>query len=306
MLRPQANRPMTPASELMGHALRSVAVGWGVLAAVSGMCLAEEARPAALVPPTFEQLASNVVARSKWERTQNTTAQFTFGKSRVFEEFDSKGRLEDSKRSRQEWFPIDGKPFARLVERNGQPLTDKERKAEEEREAAVRAGQKPARSPEASKRDKEWQFTEEMLARYTFKVTGQEIVRGRPAWVVEFAPRSKDLPVRNLPDRVANKVAGKVWVDAEDWELARMKFWLTDEVSLIGGIVGVLRRFELLLERTRVEPNAWLPTIVDFNMAGRELLVSKRIHYREDAKDFKRVMPAPAVAAPNTTPAGGQ
>jgi len=243
-------------------------------------------------PPTFEQLASNVVARSKWERTQNTTAQFAFSKRRVFEEFDSKGKVTDSKQSRQEWFPIGGTPFARTIEKNGQPLTEKERKAEEEREAAVRAGKKPARAPEASKRDKEWQFTDEMLARYTFKVTGQETVRGRPAWVVEFAPRGKDLPVKNLPDRVANKVAGKVWVDAEDWELARMKFWLTDEVSLIGGIVGVLRKFELLLERARVEPDAWLPTVVDFEMAGRELLVSRRIHFREDAKDFRRVAPA--------------
>jgi hypothetical protein len=262
--------------------------------------------PVRPVPPTFEQLASNVVARSKWERTQNTTAQFTFGKTRLMEEFDSKGKVEERKQSRQEWFPIDGKPFARLVERNGQSLTEKERKAEEEREAAVRAGKKPVRSSETSKRDREWQFTDEMLARYTFKVSGQEMLRGRPAWVVEFAPRSKDLPESKLSDRVANKVAGKVWVDAEDWELARMKFWLTDEVSLIGGIVGVLRQFELLLDRTRVEPNAWLPTAIDFHMSGRELLTNKRLHYREEAKDFKRVAPAPAVAAPNAVPAGGQ
>ena len=124
--------------------------------------------------------------------------------------------------------------------------------------------------------------------------------------LVEFAPRSKDLPVNKVTDRVANKVAGKVWVDAEDWELARMKFWLTEEVALIGGIVGVLRKFELLLERTRLEPNAWLPTTVDFAMAGRELLTNKRVHYSEEAKDFKRVAPAPAVVAPNPVPAGSQ
>ncbi|PAW86000.1 MAG: hypothetical protein B9S33_08860 [Pedosphaera sp. Tous-C6FEB] len=244
------------------------------------------------VTPTFEQLASNVVARSRWERTQSTTAQFTFKKWRAFEEFDGKGKLEERKQSRQEWLPINGVPFARLVERNGQPLTDKERKLEEEREAAVRAGKTPVRSPEASKRDKEWQFTDEMLARYTCKVTGQEVVRGRPVWVVEFTPRSADLPVNKLADRVANKVAGKVWVDAEDWELARLQFWLTDEVTLIGGVVGVLRKFGMTLERTRIEPGAWLPTVVDFEMSGRELLTNKRVHYREEATDFKRVAPA--------------
>ena len=273
---------------------QSPAAGLVILVSSFALCsvsFAGEVLPAAPAPPTFAQIASNVVARSKWERTQNTTAQFTFGKLRVLEEFDSNGKVTDRKQSRQEWFPINGTPFARTVEKNGKPLTDKERKAEEERAAAVRAGKKPARSPDATKRDKEWQLTDEMLARYTFKVTGQETVRGRPAWVVEFEPRSKDLPVNKLPDRVANKVAGKVWVDAEDWELARLKFWLTEEIIFIGGVAGVLRKFELLLDRARVEPNAWLPTTIDFDMAGRELLTNKRLHFREEAKDFKRVAP---------------
>ncbi len=254
----------------------------------------------AVTPPTFEQLASNVVARSKFERTQNTTAQFAFTKLRVLEELDGKDKVTDSKQSRQEWFPINGSPFARTVERNGRPLTEKERKAEAEREAAVRAGKKPARSPEATKRDKEWQFTDEMLARYRFTVTGPELVRGRPAWVVEFAPRSKDLPVKQIADRVANKAAGKVWVDAEDWEVARLKVWLTEELTFIGGVAGVLRKFELLLDRTRIEPNAWLPTAIDFEMAGREFLVNKRVHYREEAKDFKRAAPVPRAVEANS------
>lgn len=248
-----------------------------------------------VVPPTFEQISSNVVARSKFERTQNTLAQFSFNKLRVLEELDSKDKVTERKASRQEWFPINGAPFARTVERNGKPLTEKERKAEADREAAVRAGKRPARSPEATKRDQEWQFTDEMLARYAFTVTGQEMVRGRAAWVVEFAPRSKDLPVKQITDRVANKVAGKVWVDAEDWEVARLNVWLTEELTFIGGVAGVLRKFELLLDRTRVEPNAWLPTAIDFQMAGREFLVNKRLHYREEATDFKRVAPAPTL-----------
>jgi hypothetical protein len=100
------------------------------------------------------------------------------------------------------------------------------------------------------------------------------------------------LPVNKLTDRVANKVAGKAWVDAEEWELARLQFWLTDEVTLIGGVVGVLRKFGMTLERTRIEADAWLPTVVDFEMSGRELLTNKRVHYREEATDFKRVAPA--------------
>jgi hypothetical protein len=52
----------------------------------------------------------------------------------------------------------------------------------------------------------------------------------------------------------------------------------------------------MLLERTRVEPGAWLPTLLDFNMAGREVMVNKRIHFHEEAKGFKRVTPAPKPA----------
>lgn len=249
-------------------------------------------------PPTFAQLSSNVVARSKWEHTQHTAAQFLFSRVRVLEEFDAKGKVTERKQSRQECFPINGVPFARLIQKDGRLLNEKESKAEEEREAAVRSGKKPARSAEASKRDKEWQFTDEMLARYTFKITGQEIVRDRPVWVVEFAPRSKDLPVNKVTDRVANKVAGKLWVDAEEWEVARLKFWLTEEVTVVGGVAGVLRKFEMTLDRARIEPGTWLPTMLDFEMAGREVMVNKRLHYHEESKNFKRATPAPKPAEP--------
>lgn len=242
-------------------------------------------------PPTFAQLASNVVARSKWERTQNTSAQFQFSRIRVLEEFDAKGKVTDRKQSRQECFPINGVPFARLIQKDGRFLNEKESKTEEEREAAVRAGKKPAHSPAPTKRDKEWQFTDEMLARYSFKITGQEIVRDRPVWVVEFAPRGKDLPVKQVTDRVANKVAGKLWIDAEEWEVARLKFWLTEEVTIIGGVAGVLKKFEMTLDRNCLEPGKWMPTILDFEMAGRELMVNKRLHYHEESKNFKRATP---------------
>lgn len=276
----------------------SLVIGHWILGILLGPFAANAATNAP-TPPTIAQLASNVVARSKWERTQNTMAQFAFNKARDLAEFDGNGKVTQRKQSRQECFPINGVPFARLSEKDGRPLTDKERKAEAEREAAVRAGKSTVRSPEVSKRDKQWQFTDEMMARYTFKITGQEMVRERAAWVVEFAPKNKDLPVKTMPERVANKVAGKVWVDAEDWELARMKFWLTEEVSLIGGVVGVLRTFALTLERTQVEPGAWLPSVVDFEMSGREVLVNKRLHYREDATSFKRAVPVPAPPAPS-------
>ena len=251
-----------------------------------------------ITPPTFEQLSSNVVARSTWDRSQNTAAKYLFSRIRVLEEFDAKGKITDHKQSRQECFPINGVPFARLIQKDGQLLNEKETKVEEEREAAVRSGKKGGRSADGSKRDKPWQFTDEMLARYTFKITGQELVRDRPAWVVEFTPRSKDLPVKKPTDRVANKVAGKLWVDTEEWEVARLKFWLTEEVTVVGGVAGVLRKFEMTLDRTRLDPNAWMPTILDFEMAGREVMVNKRLHYHEESKNFKPVPAAKAEPKP--------
>ena len=61
---------------------------------------------AAPTPPAFAVLASNVMARSKWERTQNTTAQYAFTRARVFETFDGKDKLTERKQSGQECFPI--------------------------------------------------------------------------------------------------------------------------------------------------------------------------------------------------------
>ena len=252
--------------------------------------------------PGVEMLFSNVIARATSEKKRDVASQYTYTRTKATEELDDKGRVKELQEKTHQFIQINGRPFARLVAVNGKPLAGKELKAEEERERKAResttaaAPAKPAAkatAPAAPKKD--YSLTPEMFERFLFTVTGLEKVNGRDAWAITFAPRSKDLPIKQLKDRVVNKIAGKIWIDSEENELARVEIGLTDSVSLVGGIVGTLRKFDFALQRIRAEGGAWFTGRSDLTVDGREVVLTRRLRFREETSDIKKV---PAVESP--------
>jgi hypothetical protein len=266
-----------------------------ILAGLAGNAGAGEAvdsRPGDLPAP--ETLLSNVVARAATVSTQGFRTQFTYTKLRATEELDSKGKVTEKQEKITELVPVNGRLLSKLVSENGKPATAKQRKAEEELDRRVRA--EPAPEPKAGKPapnpKREFAVTPELFDRFTFTTEGREKVNGRDAWVLAFAPRSADMPVKKFADRIVNKVAGKVWIDVEESELARAEVKLTGRVELVGGVIATMKRFDLVFEQTRFDGGAWFNTLTEANVEGRQLVVNKRVHYIEKASDFKRVAPA--------------
>lgn len=245
--------------------------------------------------PSPAELLTNLLARAALVSTQGYRTQFTFTKVRVTEELDSKGKVTEKQESAFEVVPVNGRLFSRLVSENGKPATAKQRKAEEERERKLRAAAPPdpaaGKSPANSKRD--YSVSPELLERFTFATTGREIVNGRDSWVLTFEPRSADLPVRKTADRFLNKVAGKVWIDAAEHEIARIEVRLTDRVDLVAGIIASLKKFDMRFEQRRLESGAWFNTLTEASIEARQLVMNKRVHFTEKSGDFKKVA-APA------------
>ena len=277
---------------------------------VAGLRLpAGEVSPAPGVAPvpTVEALISNVIARVAWVKQQNVAGQYTYTRTRTMEDFDDQGRLKDSQEKTFRFFPLNGFPFARLISVNGKPLSAKELKAEQEREQKARtvaaAGGRPALAAEVAPK-KEYALTPDMFDRFRFTVTGREQINGRDAWRVTFAPRGKDLPINGLKDRVINNLSGRIWIDAEEYELVRSELMLTAPVSLVGGIVGTLRKFDYSLHRVRAEGGAWFVGRSQVQIEGREVVRNRHVRVRVEEKEVQRVA-TPADAASRPTVAGG-
>ena len=174
-------------------------------------------------------------------------------------EFDGSGEVAEETRVEWESIPIDDGRFSRRVAIDGRPLTEEERAREAEREAAFRTRLRRLRAGEIEPEQNENAivFDEELVARYDLTLDGEEPLRNRPSHRIAFAPRAGDLPVRRAIDRALNRARGRIWIDRETREVARLEFQLIDRVRLWWGLVGTIHHFRGSLDRGPVLDGIW-------------------------------------------------
>jgi hypothetical protein len=246
----------------------------GLFAAVSGDCL------------TAEQIMRKAVARAESIRGANRQANYSYTKFAVTEEFDGKGHLKEKKEKVLQFEA----GYGRLsdLKLNGRTLRGAEFRKQDE--AALQARQEVTDS-KSTRRDDNWEkyITAELVAKYSFKQVGEEMVNGRMAYILDFEPASPNLPVNHFIDRLTNRLGGKVWIDEEDFEIARAQIALRSEVSLWRGVLGNLRKCNFTVERSRVDDKVWFNTLTNGEFEGRKLLEATRVRTRSESSNFRKV-----------------
>lgn len=245
--------------------------------------------------PRAEDVIRKAIERAKWSDAQKFDGKFTYTQRTTVDELDSKEKVKKHEVRLYHVLPIEGEPYARLMEKDGRALAASEQKQEQEREQKFRQRQAERKRKKAEKKDNEdVKFDENLAAKYHFEVTGRETLNGRPALVLTFEPRSKDLPARRKIDRLLNHVAGRVWIDEQDSELVRVDLHLAENVTAWGGLLASVRKFFLRFEQSKVDDTAWLPSFVDGYVDGRILVRSLHLKIRQENSNFRRVTPAAA------------
>jgi len=251
------------------------------LIAGTGLFAAPAQLPAEL---TADQIVQRALTRAQWVQELKRHTNYSYQKTTVVEELDGKGRVKTSKEKLLQF--ESGVSTLKELKRNGKtvPLPSKR----EQETEAVADRQHVTKSPR-TRRDDNWSeyLNKELTARYTFKLVGREDVAGRPAYVLTFQPRSDNLPVKQITDRLLNHLGGKVWVDAREFEVARAEIDLLDEVTMWGGVLGAMKKFSFDVERTRVD-DVWFNRVSNFEMEGRKLLDGTRIRVKSEASNFRK------------------
>ena len=120
-----------------------------------------------------------------------------------------------------------------------------------------------------------------LAKRFQFTLAGRETLNGRPSVVVDFKPASDHLPVNSFAENFINKTAGRIWVDEEDFAIAQAKLHLTEQVNVLGGIIGPVSKFTFELTRLRTPEGYWFARNMDWHVEGREVWVNRIIDYHE-------------------------
>ena len=235
-------------------------------------------------------LSAGEVIQKAVRRAQGADARpgqesYTYTKVTLTEELDANGKVKEHKEKVYQASFQGGSTHLKLLEVNGRPPAAADVKKQSENELSARQLLGPTKSGEAASRENV--LTPELAARFDFKLIARTDINGRAAYQVAFQAKNPEPPVHRIADRLLNRISGTVWIDAEEFEVARADIQLRSEVTLLGGVIGSLKKLAYTVTRTRVSDGVWLNSFSSGDFEGRKLLDSMRIKTKSQASNFR-------------------
>lgn len=283
--------------------------------------------PAWTAPFTVEELIRRVAKAQR--AADDGILSYTFDERYVEISWDKKGRPKDvetrvyyhlsgenGEEGTRALAFVDGRPATEEEKRKAAEDDAKGRKQRMERRAAERA-----KSPPKPRGDDEDPMVgarrlSELIGKYDYRFLGEDVVEGRPVYLLEFEPKA-GLSASSLSERALNALAGRVTVDAVDFQILAVEARLTTGVKVGGGIAANVKQATISYAAQRLTPTRWFPCVVDVRLQGKTALffrldTSVRFelsNYRTFAVDtesrVEREGEAPAAEPPTPPPAGG-
>jgi hypothetical protein len=172
--------------------------------------------------------------------------------------------------------PLEGTPYERLIGRNGSPLSpDAESRENRKYEKALTERENESPAEHASrlhKYESDRAFIEEIPEAYNFSLVGEEVVEGRPAWVVQVTPRAGFVPSTPRAAMLQH-IGGKLWIDKEELRWAKAEAQVIDHVSLAWILARIGPDTHFSVQQSRLPGGFWVPKCITIWGTARILMV---------------------------------
>jgi len=161
---------------------------------------------------------------------------------------------------------IKGSPYNKVIAENDRPLSPEDQKKEEEKlRREIEKRNKESESDRTERisryqqeRNQDHELMREMTDAFVYKLTGEQTIRNRPAYVLEanpkpgFEPKSRDA-------RVLTGMKGKMYIDKATYQWAKVEAEVIKPVSFYGFLAKVEPGTRFVLEQAPVRSGLWLP-----------------------------------------------
>lgn len=208
-------------------------------------------------------------------------------------EFDSSGKQTSHTSLHLLREELEGFIVTRAIEKDGKPIPEAERKANEDkirkRIAELKSMPADKRKAEKKKDDDEDQWITEFPEALDFKLVGEESREGRTLLVMDCYPRPGYQP-KNMQARVFEKMKGRVWVDKTDQELAKAEAEVFDTVNIGFGVLGrVEKGTRFSLSRKPIAEKLWAADSQGFKFNARVMMFKHmNQEIRIQSSDYKK------------------
>lgn len=196
-------------------------------------------------------------------RNDEKAEQYTYVQDNAWFAPGKNGEFKQSRSETLEVIFIEGLTYRKLVARNGKPIDAKE-KAKVEKEMRQTAEQRrkhraPAEGGGITNGHSNVDFGSdaELLTLFDNRVTGEEEIGGRKAWVIESTPQESRIPANKHEKDLAN-LTKKFWID----ELENAK--LRTVYTVIGDYIFLKPGSTMTIEFQKINQDVWQPVLAVF------------------------------------------
>lgn len=275
----------------MSRRLLRFCLWWlSLFAALAGSSAEPVTSPPPLGPnPDAEQILSRFLERSRGLPDRVAAQRHACLRRTVTEELTAEGGVKSRKEREFEVELIGEKQHLHLLRLDGRLPNDRETKRETGKETEMKK-KYGERQDKARSHGPDF-IDERIVQRYHFVTNGVETIRGRKTFVLRFHPKV-GLEAKETADRALNRLAGKIWIDAEEFELVRLDAHLDQPLTMMGGIVANVERLEFEIDRERLADGFWFNTHFGSYAEGRKLFSGFRAKTRIDQDHFRPLKPA--------------
>jgi len=191
---------------------------------------------------------------------------------------DSDGALKSDDVDVSRTILVNGVPFQQLLEHNGQPPSAEEERKQKEKLDKLKRETEPQRAERLRNQlEGDTSLVREVPKAFDFQLVGEEVVNGRPAYVLQATPHA-GYHGQGKYSKMFSRVEGKLWVDKQDLGWIKVDGQVIQPFSMGLFLLRLLRGSQIKMELTRLDDGN-LGTGTRRSASGRENL------FREEPRD---------------------
>jgi hypothetical protein len=206
------------------------------------------------------------------ERSWEARDHYTYLERNEDRRLDSLGQVKSENVDVTRMILVNGARFEQLMEHNGElPSAREQKKLDQDLEKLKH--ETPAEKTERLRKDQENRsFLRDVLEAFDFHLIGEEVLGGRPAYVLQATPHP-GYHARGKYGKIFSNVEGRLWVDKQDFGWIKVDGQVTQSFSMGLFVARVQRGSHIILEQTNVGDAVWVPKRLEVRASARILFL---------------------------------
>lgn len=237
--------------------------------------------------PKASEIIDRLLARARAAAAEEARQVMVYRRTTVIEDLTTSDARERRRIREHAVTNAAGVVRAKLVRIDGRPPSDDEVTADSRKEGDARK--------EATRRRRGPDFVDEALLRkFEYVLEGEEWVEGRRTYRMAYLPKGATGGAERNTDRFLSLVAGKLWIDAAEYEIVKVTAGLREPLKILGGFAASITRLEFDVLRRQVAPGCWCNVLLTSRAEGRRLLSGFNVRLDVEQGDFRVSPVSPA------------